>query len=122
MGYGRRTQWKRRPCRELYCLRKRHFGKVWRATKSAQERESCDERLRFLRTRRSRTRWPTTKGVKAKEKVAQKVDSIFKKPHRADGELTLSEGKFEAENTAEKKEVSDENNQGRRWCSLRKWN
>ena len=87
------------------------------------ERESCDERLRFLRTRRSRTRCPTTKkGVKAKEKVAQKVESIFKKPHRAAGELTLSERKFEAENTAEKKEVSDENNQGRRWCTLRKWN
>ena len=51
---------------------------------------SCDERLRFLRTRRSRTRCPTTKGVKAKEKVA------------------LSEWKFEAKNTAEKKEVSDE--------------
>ena len=62
------------------------------------------------------------KGVKAKEKVAQKVESNSKKPHRAAGELTLSERKFEAENTAEKKEVSDENNQGRRWCSLRKWN
>ena len=58
----------------------------------------------------SRTRCPTTKGVKAKEKVAQKVESIFKKPHRAAGELTLSEGKFEAENTAEKMEVSDDNN------------
>ena len=86
------------------------------------ERENCDERLRFLRTRRSRTMCPTTKGVKAKEKVAQKVESNSKKPHRAAGELTLSERKFEAENTAEKKEVSDENNQGRRWCSLRKWN
>ena len=60
--------------------------------------------------------------MKAKEKVAQKVESNSKKPHRAAGELTLSERKFEAENTAEKKEVSDENNQGRRWCSLRKWN
>ena len=47
-GYGRRTQRKRRACGELYCLSKRHFGKVWRATKSAQERESCDERLRFF--------------------------------------------------------------------------
>ena len=56
----------------------------------------------------SRTRCPTTKGVKAKEKVAQKVESNSKKPHRAAGELTLSERKFEAENTAEKKEVSDE--------------
>ena len=82
MGYGRRTQWKRRACRELYCLRKRHFGKVWRTTKSAQERESCDELLRFLRTRRSITRCPTTKVVKAKKKVAQKVEYIFKKPHR----------------------------------------
>ena len=82
---------------------------MWRATKSAQERESCDERLRFLRTLRSRTRCLTTKGVKAKEKVAQKVESIFKKPHMAAGEL--SEWKFEAENTAEKMEVSDQNNQ-----------
>ena len=46
------------------------------------ERESCDERLRFLRTRRSRTRCPTTKGVKANKKVAQNVEYIFKKPHR----------------------------------------
>ena len=75
------------------------------------ERESCDERLRFLRTRRSRTRCPTTKGVKTKENVAQKVEPNSKKPHRAAGELTLSEWKFEAENTAEKKDVSDENNQ-----------
>ena len=52
--------------------------------------------------------------------MAQEVEFIFKKPHMAAGEL--SERKFEAENTAEKKEVSDENNQGRRWCSLRKWN
>ena len=48
--------------------------------------------------------------MKAKEKVAQKVQSNSKKPHMAAGELTLSERKFEAENTAEK-EVSDENNQ-----------
>ena len=27
---------------------------------------------------------------------------FFKKPHRADGDMTLSERKFEAENTAEK--------------------
>ena len=39
-----------------------------------------------------------------------KVESNSKKPHRAAGELTLSERKFEAENTAEK-DVSDENNQ-----------
>ena len=88
-----------------------HFGKVWRATKSAQERESRDERLRFMRTRRSRMRCPTTKGVKAKEKVAQKVESNSKKPYRAAGEPTLSERNVEAKNVAEKKEVSDENNQ-----------
>ena len=41
--------------------------------------------------------------------MAQEVEFIFKKPHRAAGEL--SERKFEAENTAEEKEVSDENNQ-----------
>ena len=67
------------------------------------------KRLRFLRTRKSRTRCPTTKVVKAKEKVAQKVESIFKKPHRAAGEL--SERQFEAENTAEKMEVPYDNNQ-----------
>ena len=54
--------------------------------------------------------------------MAQEVEFILKKPHMAAGEVTLGERKFEAENTAEKKEVSDENNQGRRWCSLRKWN
>ena len=32
--------------------------------------------------------------VKAKEKVVQKVESIFKKPHRAAGKLTLSERQF----------------------------
>ena len=48
--------------------------------------------------------------VNAKEKVAQKVECNSKKPHMAAGELTLSERKFEAENTAEK-DVSDENNQ-----------
>ena len=68
----------------------------------------AQKRRRFLRTRMSRTRCLTTKGVKAKEKVAQKVESIFKKPHMAAGQM--SERKFEAENTAEKK-VSDENNQ-----------
>ena len=41
--------------------------------------------------------------------MAQKVEPNSKKPHRAAGEL--SERKFEAENTAEKMEVSDENNQ-----------
>ena len=48
--------------------------------------------------------------MKAEEKVAQKVESNSKKSHRAAGELTLSERKFEAENTAEK-DVSDDNNQ-----------
>ena len=38
--------------------------------------------LRFLRTRRLRTRCSTTKGLKAKEIVAQKVEYIFKKLHR----------------------------------------
>ena len=45
--------------------------------------------------------------------MAQKVESNSKKPHRAAGELTLSELKFEAENTAEKMDVSDENNHGK---------
>ena len=44
------------------------------------------------------------KVVKAKENVVQKVESIFKKPHRAAGKLTLSERKF-----GEKKEVEDKN-------------
>ena len=34
------------------------------------------------------------KGVKAKERVVRKVESIFKKPHRAAGKLTLSELKW----------------------------
>ena len=50
------------------------------------------------------------KGVKAKENVTQKVESIFKKPHRAAEELTLSERKFDAVGTDEKKEVSHESN------------
>ena len=33
------------------------------------------------------------KGVKAKEKVVRNVESIFKKPHRAAGKLTLSQRK-----------------------------
>ena len=31
------------------------------------------------------------KGAKAKERVVRKVESIFKKPHRAAGKLTLSD-------------------------------
>ena len=34
------------------------------------------------------------KGVKAKERVVRKVESIFKKPHMVAGKLTLSERKF----------------------------
>ena len=49
--------------------------------------------------------------VKANEKVMQKVESIFKKPHRAAGKLTLSEQKFEEEKVADKMEVSYENDQ-----------
>ena len=94
----------------------------WQGVASHEVCAGARKRRRFLRTRRSRTRCLTTKGVNAKENLAQEVEFIFKKPHRSAGELTLSERKFEAENTAEKKEVSDENNQGRRWCSLRKWN
>ena len=45
------------------------------------------------------------KGVKAKEAVTQKVESIFKKPHRAAGKLTAKEQKFEEECTSEKKEM-----------------
>ena len=41
--------------------------------------------------------------------MAQEVEFIFKKPHRAAGEL--NERKFEAENTAKKMKVSDEDNQ-----------
>ena len=37
--------------------------------------------------------------------------SIFKKPHRAAGKLTLSERKFEAGGAMEKKRVYDESNQ-----------
>ena len=46
--------------------------------------------------------------VKAEENVVQKVESIFKKPHRVAGKLTLKERKFEDWDTAEKKEVFDE--------------
>ena len=78
------------------------------------ERESCDERLRFLRTRRSRTMCPTTKWLKAKEKVAQKVESIFKKPHRAAGKLTLSERKFVEETGVDGNECTTRRCQWRR--------
>ena len=71
----------------------------WQCVASHEVCAGARKRLRFLRTRRSKTRCLTTKVVNAKEKVTQKVESIFKKPHRAAGELTLSERKFHAENT-----------------------
>ena len=51
------------------------------------------------------------KGVKAKEKVVRKVDSIFKKPHRAAGKLTFSERRWEEKNVAEQNELFNENQQ-----------
>ena len=41
----------------------------------------------------------------------QNVESIFKKPRRAAGKLTLNERTFEEEGTSEKREVFDEENQ-----------
>ena len=49
------------------------------------------------------------KGVNVKEKVVQKVESIFKKPHRAAGKLTLSERQCEDKNVDDKNEGYDEN-------------
>ena len=51
------------------------------------------------------------KGVNANENVTRKVESIFKKPHRAVGMLTLSERKSVAGGTVDKKEVCDGSNQ-----------
>ena len=48
------------------------------------------------------------KGVKAKERVVRKVESIFKKPHRAAGKLTLSERKFVEETGVDVNELSNE--------------
>ena len=48
------------------------------------------------------------KGVKAKENVVQKVESIFKKPHRAAGKLTLSERKFVEGTVVDKNELFNE--------------
>ena len=48
------------------------------------------------------------KGVKAKEKVVQKVESIFKKPNMAAGKLMLSERKFVEEMGVDKNELSNE--------------
>ena len=50
--------------------------------------------------------------MKAKEKRVQKVKSIFKKPHRASGKLTLSKRKLgEKKEGADKNKVFGENNQ-----------
>ena len=51
------------------------------------------------------------KGVKAKEKVVRKVESIFKKPHRAALKLTLSERKCGEKSVADQNELFDENQQ-----------
>ena len=48
------------------------------------------------------------KGVKAKEKAVQNVESIFKKPHRAAGKLMLSERKFVEEMGVDKNELSND--------------
>ena len=46
--------------------------------------------------------------VKAREKVVRKVESIFKKPHRAAGKLTFGERKWEETNVAEQNELFNE--------------
>ena len=51
------------------------------------------------------------KGVNAKEKVVRKVESIFKKPHRAAGKLKLSERKWGEKNVADQNELFGENQQ-----------
>ena len=48
------------------------------------------------------------KGVKAKERVVRKVESIFKKPHRVAGKLTLSERKFVEETGVDENAMSNE--------------
>ena len=50
-------------------------------------------------------------GVKAKERVVRKVESIFKKPHRAAGKLTLSERKWEEKNVVEQNELFNKDQQ-----------
>ena len=49
------------------------------------------------------------KGVKVKERVVRKVESIFNKPHRAAGKFTLSERKWEE--TSVQNELFHENQQ-----------
>ena len=48
------------------------------------------------------------KGVKAKERVVRKVESIFKKTHRVAGKLTLSERKFVEETGVDENAMSNE--------------
>ena len=63
------------------------------------------------------------KGVKVKEKVVRKVESIFKKPHRAAGKLTLSERKWGEKNVAHQNELFHDNQQAEgEWPSeMQKW-
>ena len=51
------------------------------------------------------------KGVEAKDIVVRKVESIFKKQHRAAGKLTLSERRWEDTNVAEQNELFNNNQQ-----------
>ena len=85
-GYGRRTR-----CGGSRSLRRSAKAAEVFAEPNVENEVSDDKMRRWLRT----------------------LSLFYKKPHRADGELTLSERKFEAENTAEKMEVSDENNQAK---------
>ena len=48
------------------------------------------------------------RGEKAKERVVRKVESIFKKPHRVDWILTLSERKFVEKTVVGKNELFNE--------------
>ena len=48
------------------------------------------------------------KVVEAKEREVRKVESIFKKPHRAAGKLTLSERKFVDETGVDGNELANE--------------
>ena len=48
------------------------------------------------------------RGVEATERVVRKVESIFKKPHRAAGKLTLSERKFVEETGVDGNELYNE--------------
>ena len=48
------------------------------------------------------------KGAKAKERVVRKVESIFKKPHRVAGKLTMSERKFAEETGVDENKLFNE--------------